>query len=135
MYIYLYIQIHMYIYIKYVNSYAGTLQIATKIEVRGSQGRITLYYRNYSAGALSDFEIRVTDAAGLLRSQLSPVPQSLAAGGQDEQQLLVECMQPVCPGPQLTVSYLESRGKRDASVDLPVTVTTFQEALSLSGGT
>lgn len=30
--------------------------------------------------------------------------------------------------------YLESRGKRDVSVDLPVTVTTFQEALSLSGG-
>lgn len=112
----------------------GTLQIASKIEVRGSQGRITFYYRNQSNGDLHDFEVEVRDTAGLIRCQLSPLSSStLSGGGQTEQQLLVECMQPASPGPQLYVAFTSLQGKRTAALDLPLMITTFNEPLALSG--
>ena len=113
----------------------GVLQIASKIEVRGSQGRITFYYRSQSALQLSEFEVSVKDTAGLIRCQLSALPSTtLASAGQTEQQLLVECMQPASPGPQLILTYIDQMlGKRSASIDLPIMVTTFNEPLALSG--
>jgi Adaptin C-terminal domain len=111
----------------------GNLQIASKIEVRGSQGRITIYYRSM-ASEISEFNVSVKDSAGLVRCQLSPLSvSSLSAGGQTEQQLLVECMQPASPGPQLCITYLSAHGRRTVSVDLPLMVTTFNEPLALSG--
>ena len=113
----------------------GVLQIASKIEVRGSQGRITFYYRSQSALQLSEFEVSIKDTAGLIRCQLSALPSStLPSAGQTEQQLLVECMQPASPGPQLILTYVDQMlGKRSASIDLPIMVTTFNEPLALSG--
>ena len=113
----------------------GVLQIASKIEVRGSQGRITFYYRSQSALQLSEFEVSIKDSAGLIRCQLSALPSStLPSAGQTEQQLLVECMQPASPGPQLILTYIDQMlGKRSASIDLPIMVTTFNEPLALSG--
>ena len=112
----------------------GSLQVASKIEVRGSQGRITFYYRNHSNADLNDFGVEVRDAAGLIRCQLSPLPSTtLPAGGQTEQQLLVECMQPASPGPQLLLTFTSPQGKRTAALDLPVMITTFNEPLVLSG--
>ena len=114
----------------------GVLQIASKIEVRGSQGRITFYYRSQSALQLSEFDVSVKDSAGLIRCQLSALPSStLASAGQTEQQLLVECMQPATPGPQLVLTYIDQMlGKRSASIDLPIMVTTFNEPLALTAG-
>ena len=112
----------------------GSLQIATKIEVRGSQGRITLYYRNTSPSDLTDFSVSVSDPSGLIRCQLAPLTSvTLPAGGQTEQQLLVECMQPASPGPQLLLSFCGAQGVRSVSIDLPLTATTFNEPLALSG--
>jgi Adaptin C-terminal domain len=111
----------------------GNLQIASKIEVRGSQGRITIYYRSLTS-EISEFNVSVKDTAGLVRCQLSPLSaSSLSAGGQTEQQLLVECMQPASPGPQLCITYLSAHGRRTVAVDLPLVVTTFNEPLALSG--
>ena len=111
----------------------GSLQIASKVEVRGSQGRITLYYRSQGSD-LSEFEASIKDPAGLIRCQLSPLTSnSLAAGGQTEQTLLAECMQPASPGPLLSLTYNSVRGKRTVSIALPLVVTTFNEPLVLSG--
>ena len=111
----------------------SNLQIASKVEVRGSQGRITIYYRSMTS-ELSEFNVSVKDTAGLVRCQLSPLSSpTLSAGGQTEQQLLVECMQPASPGPQLCITYLSAHGRRTVAVDLPLMVTTFNEPLALSG--
>lgn len=111
----------------------GNLQIASKVEVRGSQGRLTIYYRSMTS-ELTEFNVSVKDTAGLVRCQLSPLSApTLSAGGQTEQQLLVECMQPASPGPQLCLTYLSAHGRRTVSVDLPLMVTTFNEPLALSG--
>ena len=112
----------------------GSMQIASKVEVRGSQGRITFYYRNQSNGDITDFNVEIRDIAGLIRCQLSPLTSTtLSAGGQTEQQLLVECMQPSSPGPSLILSFRSPLGERKAVLDLPLVVTTFNEPLALSG--
>lgn len=111
----------------------GVVQIACKIEVRGSQGRVTFYYRNQSSNELSDIEASVNDPANLIRCQLSPLSPTIPPRGQVEQQLLVECMQPAYPAPQLVLSYSTNNTLRTHPIDLPITVASFNEPLSLSG--
>jgi len=112
----------------------GTLQISSKVEVRGSQARFTFFLRNHSAGSMSNFEISINDPAGLIRYQLNPVTSTLNAMQTCEHVMMLECMKPAAPGPVLMIKYLDSLlGLRETCVDLPISVTTFIEPLILSG--
>lgn len=112
----------------------GTLQISTKIEVRGSQARLTFAMRNHSAGTMTNFELSVDDTAGLIRFQLNPVVSTVNAMQTLEHIMMLECMKPAAPGPVLKIKYMDSLlGQRETSVDLLISVTTFIEPLILSG--
>jgi AP-2 complex subunit alpha len=45
---------------------------------------------------------------------------------------MMECMKPASPGPKLNLSYKGLNGTRDVTISLPITVTSFNESLSLS---
>jgi hypothetical protein len=112
----------------------GSLQVATAIEVRGSQSRVTFFMRNQSPSTMTDFKCTVSDPAGLVRYELSPGQPTLGALSQAQQQLMAECMKPAYPGPELSVSYTDSLlGMRSNTVQLPLTIFTFNEPLQLSG--
>lgn len=112
----------------------GALQIATSVEVRGSQGRVTFFLRNNTPASFSDLKITLQDPAGLLRTQMPEAPVNLGALSQSQIQLMLECMKPASPGPMVNISYVDSlQGKRSNSLALPVLVTTFNEPLSIPG--
>jgi len=112
----------------------GILQIACKLEVRGSQARLTLFFRNKSGDAnITELATEMNDPAGLLRKQLGPLAANINPLGQTDQQIMVECMTPVSPGPTLTVSYRASDNRlRNNTFNLPVTVMSFNEPLALN---
>lgn len=112
----------------------GTLQIATKIEIRGSQGRLTLFYRNKSNTAqVNNLSITVNDTASLLRMDVSPLQSTLAPLSQTDQRIMVECMAAVAPGPTLTIAYNDSvSGQRNNTLPLPLVVASFNEPASLN---
>ncbi len=112
----------------------GSLQVAYKLEIRGSQGRMTFNLRNCSQSNLSDLHLDINDATGLLRFEAGPLATSLAAGGQQQQQIMMECMKPVFPGPSLSIKYSSQQGARTESITLPVSVTCFNEAIAMNGG-
>ena len=113
----------------------GTLQIAIKVEIRLSQGRLTFFYRNNSvSNTISGLQVTVSDSANFLRMQTGNLASSLSPHAQEEQQIMVECMHPGWPGPQLTVTYEEAgKGVRSNTISLPVTVVSFNEPLKLGG--
>ena len=112
----------------------GSMQIAIKVEVRGSQARVLFMFRNQSPTEVKDFEVLVKDEAGLLRHQLSTVPSSVAALAQGQFQMMVECMKPVYPGPVLTLTYIDGlMGKRSNTLNLPILITSFNEPLIVQG--
>eukprot|EP00603_Paraphysomonas_imperforata_P000315 CAMPEP_0114428120 /NCGR_PEP_ID=MMETSP0103-20121206/8751_1 /TAXON_ID=37642 ORGANISM="Paraphysomonas imperforata, Strain PA2" /NCGR_SAMPLE_ID=MMETSP0103 /ASSEMBLY_ACC=CAM_ASM_000201 /LENGTH=958 /DNA_ID=CAMNT_0001597305 /DNA_START=40 /DNA_END=2916 /DNA_ORIENTATION=+ len=112
----------------------GAVQIACKTEVRGSQGRFTLFYRNKSSvHSVENLTSVFSDTLGFLRSQAGPLPSSLAPGEQVEQQVMIECMKPSDVSPSLTVSYKERDGPlRKNSFELPLHMTLFNDPLPLS---
>ena len=112
----------------------GTLQIASRVEIRGSQGRLTLYYRNHGSTAdVADLSVTLLDPAGLLRCQQALLPSAMSAGQQHEQQIMMECMKPAAPGPQLQIEYTDAAaGRRTNVVDVPVFVATFNEPLAVA---
>jgi hypothetical protein len=110
----------------------GLLQVATKIEVKGSQARITLFYRNKGPSSMSNFSVAINDPSGLLRFELSTTSPQLEALAQSQQILMVECMKPANENPTFTISYTDSLlGKRNNELNLPVNTATFNEPLSL----
>jgi hypothetical protein len=112
----------------------GTLQIAIKIEVRGSQGRLLFFYRNQTPENIKEFAVNVEDASGLIRFQLSPVTADITGSSQGQFQLMIECMKPSSPGPIISIAYNhESIGNRKNSISLPIAVTTFNDALAIQG--
>jgi hypothetical protein len=112
----------------------GTLQIACKTEVRGSQGRLTLFYRNKSpVNKVDAMTANFSDTAGFLRSQAAPLPSSLEPGGQVEQQVMIECMKPSDLHSDLVLSYKESGGPCHRNITvLPIHMTLFNDPLPLS---
>jgi hypothetical protein len=110
------------------------LQVAYKLEVRGSQGRLTFLIKNASTSAsLSDLSITIQDPSGLLRFESGPVNATLAPLGQQQVQVMMECMKPVFPGPTMSVHYKSSTNEiRDESVQLPVSVTCFLEPITMN---
>ena len=126
------------------------------MEIRGSQGRLTLYYRNHAPSSSSllaaGLEVALVDPAGLLRCQLAPLAtRSLGPGQQMEQVLLMECMKPAHPAPALRLQYSITsapsssssqgpglglgqggQGQWDVGVALPVCVASFNEPLPLT---
>jgi hypothetical protein len=113
----------------------GTLQVASKVEIRGSQCRLSLSYRNQSPAALTDFVVTLTDAAGLIRFEITPLSTSTISGlGQSSQVIMLECIKPAAPGPKINFSYQEALlGKHSNTLDLPILVTSFNEPLSIGG--
>lgn len=113
----------------------GTLQLASKVEVRGSQARVTLLYKNQSPGALTSFTGDFVDSSGLLRFELSPFPKEMSGLAQGSVVLMVECIKPAAPGPQLQIHYNDSlKGSRTISVDVPLLMTTFNEPMNTLSG-
>eukprot|EP00604_Paraphysomonas_vestita_P003352 CAMPEP_0174818834 /NCGR_PEP_ID=MMETSP1107-20130205/1729_1 /TAXON_ID=36770 /ORGANISM="Paraphysomonas vestita, Strain GFlagA" /LENGTH=559 /DNA_ID=CAMNT_0016031289 /DNA_START=1314 /DNA_END=2993 /DNA_ORIENTATION=+ len=112
----------------------GTLQIACKIEIRGSQGRLTLFYRNKSSSSqVTNLQININDPNSLLRMQVGPLQSNLSSLTQTEQQIMVECMTPVSPGPTISITYSDSTlGQRNAILSLPLLVVSFNEPLPLN---
>ncbi len=111
----------------------GVLQIAIKVEVKASQARITFMYRNQSPATLSAFDLSIDDASGLIRFQFSPYGKEISSLASGQITLMIECMKPAAPGPNIKISYVDSlMGKRDNAIALPISVTTFNEQLSLN---
>ena len=113
----------------------GTIQIASKVELRASQARLSLFYRNQSGNAVSKFNLTLKDPAELTRFEAAKVPSSdVAAGTNGQVVVMMECMKPASPGPTLTVQYTDSAlGDRDATIQLPICLTTFNEGINLNG--
>jgi hypothetical protein len=86
----------------------GVVQVASQIEIRGSQGRVTFFVRNCSPANLSELNVAIQDPAGLLRIQAGNLPPTLGGLGQAQLQIMVECMKPVSPGPSVLISYVDS---------------------------
>jgi len=112
----------------------GTLQIATKIETRGSQCRFSFMHINQSPGALTDFKVTVADPAGLMRFELSALPSTQLDGlARVTQVMMLECVKPAAVGPKVTISYNDTlKGSRSNTIDLPLIVTSFNEPLNLA---
>jgi hypothetical protein len=103
------------------------------VEVRGSQARVTLFYRNISDEALTSFSTSISDPNSFLRYDLAALSPELPAGGQVEQLIMVECIHSVCPGASLQLEYITaSNAKRVTSLELPLAVTSFDEPLALN---
>lgn len=113
----------------------GVLQIATKLEVKGYQGKLSLFYRNVHSTAATNIKAMLTDAVGLVRvTDSGALPASLAAGAQAQQVVQFECVKPAAPGPSLSLSYENTGiGNRTESIRVPIAVTTFNEQLTLNG--
>lgn len=115
----------------------GSLQIAVTVEVRGSQGRVTFFFRNQSAAILSNFSLSIDDSGGLTRFELGPGPATIDALSNSnylQQQLMIECMKPVASIPVVTISYTDAlAGKRSNTLALPVVVASFNDPLLISG--
>jgi len=112
----------------------GVLQIATKIEVKASQARVFLYFRNKGPGRIENMAVKINDPAGLLRFELAALAPTLEPMCTATQILMVACVKPATPGPSLRVTYLDSlQGERDNTVDLPINTATFNEPLQLTG--
>ncbi len=110
------------------------LQIATKVEVKASQARVTLYYRNKGPSQITNLTVTLLDPAGLLRFELSALAPTLDAMSQAQNILMVECMKPAAPGPSIQITYVDSvAGKRDNTLAFPLNTATFNEPLSLAG--
>jgi hypothetical protein len=110
----------------------GTLQIHCKVEVRGSQCRLSLQYVNESPASLNDMKAEIIDSIGLLRFEAQDFPPSMGGLGKETQVIMVECMKPAFPGPHLKISYVDSfQGKRVNTIQLPLLVTSFNEPLML----
>lgn len=116
----------------------GVIQIATKLEIRGSQARFTLFVRNKSASSVDELSVSLQDPSGLLRFEAGTMPSHLdASTGQAQQIIMMECMKPAAPGPTFTVGYTDAvQGTRKMTVaqalPLPIFVTSFNEPLALS---
>jgi hypothetical protein len=111
----------------------GSLQIAIKVEIRGSQGRITLSFRNKSAGAISGLQATLVDPGALLRTQADAVTPTISAGATAQIVVMVECMKPGSETLSLSVKYSEASGSQhDNAVELPLVMCSFNEALQLS---
>jgi hypothetical protein len=112
----------------------GTLQVATKIETRGSQCRFSFMHINQSPAAITDLKVTVSDPAGLMRFELGQLPSSHLDGlARVTQVMMLECIKPASQIPQVTFSYTDTLlGKRSNTVDLPLIVTTFNEPLALA---
>ena len=112
----------------------GTLQVATKIETRGSQCRFSFLHINQSPASLKDFKVTVSDPAGFMRFELAALASPQLDGlGRVTQVMMLECIKPVSQIPQVTFSYTDTlQGQRSNTVDLPLIVTSFNEPLSLS---
>jgi hypothetical protein len=113
----------------------GSLQLSTKIEVRGSQCRLTFLYINHSPTTLSSFKVDIIDQSGLVRFELAPLPiQELAVASKVSQVLMCECIKPSHHGLQVSLSYFDPlHGQHSHTMDLPVQLLSFNEPLSLSG--
>lgn len=102
--------------------------------MRGSQARATLFFRNVGKESLNSFKSQMIDENAMLRFEIASTDADFPAGGQMQQQILLECINPVHPGPVLTLEYLTpSNAKRETTLALPITLATFIEPLALSG--
>lgn len=111
----------------------GSLQISSRIEIRGSQCRVSLVLSNQSPGGIDGLKLELKDPSGLLRFEMSPYPNSLSGLGSGNVTIMMECMKPVFPGPQLSVAYTDAlQGQRSNSIDFPVLLTSFNEPLTLT---
>lgn len=111
----------------------GAIQILSKIEVRGSQCRLSLQYSNQSPGAATDFKAEIIDSAGLLRFEAAPVASTIGGLGKETQVIMLECLKPAAPGPQLKIEYNDSfQGKRSNTIHLPLVIASFNEGLTLT---
>lgn len=110
----------------------GILQIATKIEVRGSQGRMSLFYRNQSSALLQNFELAVLSLGGFIRFEIEAVPSIVRAHAEEQTVMMFELMKPHTTMPTLNIGYVGPVGIRRVSLDLPVVTITFNEPLQLS---
>lgn len=112
----------------------GTLQVATRAEIRGSQCRFSLMFVNQSPAAISKLKVDISDPSGLLRFEAAPMDENIAGLGKAAQVIMCECMKPATPGPKVTISYVDAlAGSRSNTLDLPLMVSSFNEPISLEG--
>lgn len=112
----------------------GLLQILFKLEIRGSQGRLTLSYRNKSSGDLNNVQIKLLSDNGMIRFKSNNDVPNIIAPMQPEQQLFfLECMKPATASPILSLSYYDSNSiKHEIIIPTPILSIQFNESLSLS---
>lgn len=110
----------------------GNLQVATKIEVRLSQAKVSLFYRNNGPGTVSNLQLTVDDPAGLLRYELSSAQTTLEPMSHSTAVLIMECMKPAAPGPSIQITYTDSiKGRRNNTIAMPINTATFNDPLTM----
>ena len=107
-----------------------------QVEVRGSQVRVTLYYRSITDAAITGWSAALEDPSGFLRYELAPTATVIPPRSTLQQVLLAEAISAVHPGASLAIEYTTTVGgvisKRVASFELPLTVASFDEPLALA---
>ena len=109
-----------------------TLQIMINQEYRGSQARVMFAYRNAGVLEMTDFTASIPAAGDALRTQLSPAPPSIGPMQQQQQQLMLECMQPFDHQPVLNVTFKVNGQAHHFTVDLPIAITKFLERVPMA---
>jgi hypothetical protein len=105
-----------------------------KIDIKGSQGRVTLFQRNISSDPVTNIFLELSDPAGMLRHEMATAAGTILPGCQQEQLLMLECMKAATPGPSIIISYdIATVGKRKHDLRLPVLLTSFNEPFRLGG--
>jgi hypothetical protein len=107
----------------------GVLQIATTLEVRGSQARLTINYKNKSASNVQHMNCTVVDNEGLARVESVAGPENIPPNTVDKQVAMIECMKPVGSFLELSMQYMGADGMRQQVVSLPVCLLSFNEAI------
>jgi hypothetical protein len=111
----------------------GILLVSTKIELRGSQARLTFQYTNNGPAVIADMKVTVDDPNSFLRFDLKPLPSTTIEGlGKANQIMMLECMKPASTGPTVTLEYVDTLlGRRCSKVAIPIIITSFNEPLAL----
>lgn len=112
----------------------GNLQLAVKIDIRGSQARCIIYFRNVSSFDLSQFSFQLVDSANFSRFDpgAADFGKCLTRGSQGQQTVMLECMRPAFPGLSGNLSYEYNGLQRVLPLSFPLCIFTFNEPIFLN---
>ncbi|KAE9017611.1 AP-2 complex subunit alpha [Phytophthora fragariae] len=107
------------------------LQVGSKHEYRGSQGRINLFFGNKTTDTLNHFSVQL-ETGNFFRVQTEDMPPQLAGKQQAKQQIMIEAMAPFSEPPTMTVSFSRNGTNYAYRVALPCQATSFMDPVAVN---